>query len=81
MQPAQLTAIEQELKQAQEHLDLQIQRFPDGDVRVTRVQNIIDGLWALLNRARDHHGSVQPADFTDGLNQLHAEMSQVDAGP
>jgi len=80
MQPAQLTQIEQELREAQEHLDLQMARFPDGDVRLTRVQNIIDGLFALFNRARDNHGSVQPSEFTDGLDQLHAEMKAVDDG-
>ncbi len=78
MQPEQLTQIEQELLQAQEHLDLQMVRFPDGDVRLTRVQDIIDGLFALYNRAKDNHGSVQPSQFSDGLDQLHAEMQQVD---
>jgi flagellin-specific chaperone FliS len=78
MQPEQVSQLEEELRQAQEHLDLQMSRFADGDARVTRVQNIIDGLFAILSRAKENRGSVDVTQVNDGLAQLRAEMQQVD---
>ena len=77
MEHSQLVEIEQQLKQAQEQLELHSSAFADGDEKIVRVQQIIDGLWALFNRARQNSGSVTPADFAPGFEQLQAEMAQV----
>ncbi len=77
MQPQALQAIENELNQAQTTLDLHISDLPDGDARITRAQQAIDGVWALFNRASKNPGSVKPEDFTPLFEQLHAEMTQV----
>jgi hypothetical protein len=53
-------------------------RFPAGNTRLTRVQNSIDGLFTLVNRAKENRGSIDMAQVNDGLAQLRAEMQQTD---
>jgi len=77
MQPEALHDIENELNAAQATLDLHIRDLPDGDARVTRAQQAIDGLWALYNRAHKNSGSVTPEDFAPLFEQMHAEVTQV----
>lgn len=77
MQPKALQNIESALNDAQETLDIHIRDLPDGDARVTRAQQAIDGSWALYNRASKNPGSVKPEDFAPLFDQLRAELAQV----
>jgi|GEM_PF-3507545 len=73
----ELQDIEKELNQAQLTLDLHMQDLPDGDARITRAQQSIDGAWAMYNHAKKNHGSVTSEDIAPIFEQMRAEIAQV----